>query len=306
MHRSLKFLSRHSLVRLLLPAAGLILLLTPLKLLSLFIAVYLITALTKKFQTDRLGFITRFIVIGLLITCGYQVISLFFWIGHIIIPVEWMIALLLVAIGYQLGKYSGALDYKLTVTRYEIIALVLSIGSVALIVLGAFHNVSLSSGLWRLMTRGFDSATHLSLAISVYDNGGYLYGPIDQVHDRLVYTSLSGYPEGWHVATAAFWKLLPWHLNTSSTVQIFSVYVAVLLVWYATLIYLCNVVLVSVLDLVARKGKRDELSLTVATTLMIAFTYIAQVAILLSLLRYGFVNFIALICYAIGLWLATI
>lgn len=150
----------------------------------------------------------------------------------------------------------------------------------------------------RYLTTGFDNTAHLSLTLSLYDKQGYIYGPVDSSKDALVYSSLSGYPQGWHLTNSILWRGVADNLDTQVTpIKVFIMYFGTIMLWYGIALFLLARLL---LAFTTRLRNRINLDFIAHFTTGILITLL-QVLLLFSVLKFGFGNYLALLAYLIAI-----
>lgn len=289
----MKKLAKNNLLLVVVSFIGLLTLFTPFKLASYVALILLIAAVVPL--SKRIGYITRTVIIFLLVTCLQQIIALLFW------KISWNYTFLWSLLPFYIAllvyvfinRKNTAID--VSCRKSELVSLLVSVISVGVIAFGTFQGGTKPQQALRYITRGFDNSTHLSLIMSVYDNQGYLYGSVDQVGEKLVFTSLTAYPEGWHLTNSLLWHGFSDTLNFNYSGKLMILYVITALFWYLLALFL----IVELILLIAGKtiGKKlTYIEYAGATALAV----IIQLTFLLGILRFGFVNYIGIIAYIVA------
>lgn len=268
------------------------LILTPLSIISYLIPIFLLTIFWPKTKLLD-SWIIRLLFVFIITLCFQQAIGLIFWIVKIpfglpqAIASELLLVLCLIIFTYK----SPHQNIKLY-TRNDITSLLVALVSTGLILGGILLKGPLMPQLLRFTTTGFDHTIHLSVALSVYDNKGYTYGPTETSLHKIIYRDLLSYPEGWHLNSSIIWQIFGNALDTSSTniKKTLFLYTLTLLFWYGMLLYLfCRLVLI-IINLIT--GSETSVFSSIGA---IGFTVFCQAIFLLGMLRYGFSSFLPIL-----------
>lgn len=274
---------------------GAALLLTPLAIFSYLLAIYFGSVILFSSVRKDIGVFTSFFIALLVITCLQQIFGILFWLLGIT-PHASLITLFLL-LAESLYILYARLDLRRPHTnKLEVISIVVASTSVLFIAAGMLRGEGFDTQMLRFITRGFDSSTHLSLVMTTYDNQGYVYGPSEKVHDDVVFASLTAYPQGWHLVNSSAWHMITDKLAFSDLKTLLVFFFATVLVWYFLLIFAICRFICEIASLASSK-----IPTTVLTVGVFALAFLVQTAIALSLLRYGFVNYIGLIIYILGI-----
>lgn len=273
-----------------------LLLFTPLKLLTLPI---ILLFLSRYFPIPgkSASLLLRTIFLFLVFTCLQQVVGILFWVVHIDFTWNWSIVpLLLLALFCLIRPPSFTSEFKLF-TRDDIAAAVVSILSVLVIAGTTLSGGPIGQQLLRYLTTGFDNTAHFSLSVSVYEEQGYIYGPIESTEERLVYKNLSAYPQGWHLSNSTIWHALTNDVNImQSPRKAFVLFFATILLWYGITIFLVARLILGVSTIIRKRRK----STTISHVTIFSLTVLLQMLLLFSVIKYGFSNYLALICYLLA------
>lgn len=274
---------------------GLILLNTNFRIISYLILIHGLS-LFIPIRPKLAGIITKVIFSFLLLTCLQQIEGLLFWKLGVNFTYFWALAPNFLLLFLLLFITKETLKVKLHFSRIELISFCVGIISIGVIAFTTLNGAPVVQQTMRYITRGFDSSTHLSLIVSVYENKGYLYGPTDKVGDKLVFKTLSAYPQGWHLTNSIIWHGVTDNLNLRTiTIPLFLFFITSLF-WYFLLIYLVTYLVF----IFIQKLSKSPITL-LDTGAAIGAVALLQLALLLGVLRYGFVNYIAITAYLLGI-----
>jgi len=247
------------------------------------------------------------LVFGFLVTaCFQQIAGVFFWLANVPFTPVWVITLqTTLAVAFTLVTSFKFSPKKLTdivrFSRSDAIAGGIALLSSGFILIGIFHGGSTQQQLLRYLTTGFDNTLHLSLVSTNYDAQGYVFGPADEIQDRIVYPDLVSYPQGWHLSTSIWVRsIIPTGSLQDDLVKFMFLYTLFQLIWYALTVYLFAKAITSILSYFQRDGQLGPLLVVLSSTILF------QIAILFGALRIGFSSFIPIFVYCLFLLILAV
>lgn len=238
---------------------------------------------------------TRLITLFLIFVAWVMTLATYGWLAKVTLPAVVFLGsfiLIYLIAWYKLSpKDRGAH----TPTRLSSgIALALSLTGIA-VLLGSFYipQPTVASSV-QIITNGYDNTAHLSLIRTTYNEGGYVYGSLDETKDRIAWSTLTAYPQGWHFANAFLWKGtgIPAFTGASVTPEIV-LYITTLLGWYTVAVFLFHQLLLYTLRASSLLKKWDILSIITFTGLSLFI----QLLVFWGSLSFGFGTFICALAY---------
>ncbi len=181
------------------------------------------------------------------------------------------------------------------INSHDYYSLAITVVTLAILCTGTLARGPAFEGLLRYITSGFDNVAHLSISLSLYKEQGYIYGSASSIESRLLSKDLAGYPLGWHLNNAVWWRTLPIDLNQTSTnpKPALYVYFATLMFWFGILLFFFCRVMLLLIDGLSNGHVNNHLAGIGA----FAFTGFASAAFMFGLLREGFADFIPILSY---------
>ncbi len=204
---------------------------TPLGIVAYMVCILLGSLAIFHQKQSSIGVLTSLFLTFLTITCLQQIAGMILWICGITIPFAAVMCSVLIAeVVYIIRNQIRIVPLK--TNRAELVSAAVALISIVLLSVGLLKGDGISAQLTKIVTRGFDSSTHLSLVMSTYDAQGYVYGPAGKVHDDIVFASLTSYPQGWHLVTSNIWRMMSNTLSFSNTTELLYYFYATIAVWY--------------------------------------------------------------------------
>lgn len=174
------------------------------------------------------------------------------------------------------------------VPKRTLLSVILS--AAGLLIMGASFYISdpeLASNI-QIITNGYDNSAHMSMIQTTYEANGYVYGPYDEIKDRISWKTLTAYPQGWHFVNAYLWKgtgLSFFGANSVPTDVNF--YVFTVFAWYFMALFMLHQLLWSVsARVISKKYQIAQAAAVIMSSLLI------QLLVFWGSLQFGFATFI--------------
>jgi hypothetical protein len=295
-----KTINKSHVATLLLYVVSLLLLFTNLRIFSYFICIVVLSSVLPL-RSKSFGIVTKFIISFLLIICAHQIIGLLFWKLGLRFTYFWALFPLLTIITLFLFIKPKKISKFSLFNNDELIAIIISSFFVLVVVFSTISSGPILQKLIQYSSTGFDYSTHQSLVLSTYDTEGYIYGIPERVSSKIVYTDLSAYPQGWHLANSIIWRGLDNNLLINELAKVMGFFFATTMLWYGIVTYLI-VILVLKLKIILKGNRLTFLDHIIP----IGSVILVQFAAVLHVLENGFVNYIGLISYLIAFLLIVL
>lgn len=225
---------------------------TPLRYIS-FATCVVLWGLYWPFGQKINSIILRAALAFVLVTCLQELIAALFWALRVEVTVPATVAIELTIVLWIKLRIKRAAKIKL-VTTADVVSLIVALGSAAVLVAGALHGGKLLPQLIRQITTGYDGTNHLSLVLSDYDHGGYVYGAGNVVKQEIIYPKLSSYPQGWALTTSLWWRSIDSNLNIRvQPTKVLAFFYVAILFWYVVCVYLFNRLILYLAKIMRRK-----------------------------------------------------
>lgn len=252
-------------------------------------------------RSKSIGVLTRLILSFLLITCMQQIIGLLFWKTGQRFTFFWALMPLISIIAITLLLKRTILRSSISVTKNDLIAVLVSSFFVLTVSLTTISNGPILQKLIQYSTTGFDYSTHQSLVLSLYDTQGYIYGLPDTVSPEIVYKDLSSYPQGWHLSNSIIWRGVTNDLAIINLSHVMGLFFITTMAWYGIVTYLIAVLVFELMTmLIDRKLKLYDYIIPLGSMLLVQLTAI------LHIVEKGFVNYLGLIAYLIAMLITAL
>lgn len=278
-------------------ACALILSFTPLALLSLLIGIFawvFFLPFPRQINTVLLRYVVAFIVF----TASLQLLGVLFWFFETPLSTFAVILILFIPpIFLRLLKRGKNLPIKI-ISGDDITSLLITLCSGAILAFGIWMGGGNSSiNALRSITVGFDDSQHVSMSLSLLDNKGYIYGPANEIKEKMIYDNRAGYPLGWHLSNAVWWDATNLDINgKKQPLLVTNIYLITKLIWYCLAVFLlCR----SILFLLSLAFKERTSGGEKIGALL--FTIFAQVLFLVSIFKFGFGNYLPVFSYLLVL-----
>lgn len=186
--------------------AILLLAFTPYYLLAVLVCIAMAAWWQPKGTSFLNSYFTRFVVQFLLFAATVMIVGMFCWLLKVVLHP----AFVFVAYGGLMlaaAHFIPATDEKVTwFNTSDVLAISTTLLGVGILAASFyFPQPSLSASV-QLITNGFDHGAHLSMIQSTFDPLGYLYGPYEEIKEKIAWSTLTAYPQGWHLANAFMWN----------------------------------------------------------------------------------------------------
>lgn len=202
------------------------------------------------------------------------------------------------------GLFKGRAKTVKFITWEDLYVLVAALGGAAIVLIGVFGRGPLLPQLLRFVTTGFDHTTHISMTLSVYQNQGFIYGPADEVTEKIVYRDFTTYPQGWHLNNSTLWRSISNNLSVQGNQigRVLLLYIISTMLWYVLIVFLFGRLVVAVIQNLSRKKRISHLMLFGA----LGVTVLAELTLFLGMIRYGFGSFLPVLLYTLTILLLAL
>jgi hypothetical protein len=184
--------------------------------------------------------------------------------------------------------YHFKIAFKLgpILNKNDVTALLVSGASVLILVVSSLHGGPLLPQLIRYATTGYDNTQHVSLTLSLYDNQGHVFGDFLPLANKVLYSNMPSYPQGWSMSTSIWWHAIDDNLDIRKDPgQVLALYMAFTLLWYGLLMFmLCRSILLLVESL------RTKVTVVGRAT-AVGLVVLAELLFGISLVVFGFASF---------------